>query len=216
MKEIFYDFYGYNVVIFYFINQLGNHSFIPQVSRYISIVFELQNFSIYYVLLCIFQYFRLKKSNFDSKLYYDIFNEMVKIGICYAFFGFTYAALKFSFDFPRPNCSLQAENFITILSHDHLGRCLSSLPSAHIGLATMVTILAWSYLNWFWRICSIFFVAFMGLARITLAMHYPADVIYGCLTAFLVVAISQLVFAIFDDNLIRYIAEKLKVRLTPK
>ena len=134
---------------------------------------------------------------------------MVQMGICYAFFGFTYAMLKFSINLPRPYCSLPSDQFITIMNVNH-ARCLSSFPSSHVGLALMMTIFGWNYMNKWGCAGAMLTVALVALSRITLAMHYPADIIYSMLITALAFGVSQLIFSIFSDNLIGFFREKLR------
>jgi len=211
LKEIVYDFGGYNEAIFHFLNHIGNIGVLPYVLRTLSGFFRIWSFSIYYIMFCAYQYYRINTLSKDirERAYRDIYYKLVQVGICYAFFGFTYAMLKFSINLPRPYCSLPEGSFITMINTDHV-RCLSSFPSAHVGLALMMTICAWPYIGKIWRVIAICTVAAVAFARIILAMHYPADILYSIIITFLSVGVSQLIFAIFRDNLIKYFCEVIK------
>ena len=210
LREILYDFGGYNVEIFQIVNHLGNVWLLPQILEILSDFFRIWDFAFYYLMACITQYRRLKNMEDDKRLveYRDVFDALVYMGICYAFFGFTYAVFKFSINLPRPYCSMPIGSFITILDTSH-ERCLSSFPSAHVGLACMMAIFAWQYVSNIRRICMILLILAVAFARIVLAMHYPADILYSICVVVFIVEMSKLIFAIFSNNLIAFFRRKI-------
>lgn len=211
MKEIFYDFGGYNVIIFRFLNHVGNIGFAPYLLGWISDLFKIWSFAIYYILLCIYQYYRIKRMSPQrrEKPYEEAFYSLTQIGICYAVFGFVYAILKFSVNMPRPYCSLTIESFITIVQTNG-ERCLSSFPSAHTGIALMMTIFAWPYFSIPARFVAVCVVTLVAFSRIVLAMHYPSDIVYSLFITVISIGASRLIFAVFCDNLIRNVCDKTK------
>jgi tRNA threonylcarbamoyl adenosine modification protein YjeE len=226
MKEIFYDWLGYNAKIFHFLNHEGNIGLLPKTLSYLSFFFNIENFAIYYVIGCLVFMTRIYSSPLirGSQESCEIlgsspkssleennkktYNLLIFIGICYAIFGLTYAAIKFSINFPRPYCSISPELFQTILDLSH-ERCLSSFPSSHSGLALIVTILAWSYLGVVSRIFAVVTTALVAWSRIALAMHYPADILYSYMIVILVICSSRLVFRVFEGNIIKWLWEYL-------
>lgn len=218
MKEIFYDWLGYNTEIFYYLNNLGNYWFLPQILRCLSGVFNIENFAVYYLALCCFCYWYARPSSELNSLgkvrgggwdFFITYNTLVHIGICYAVCGLTYAALKFSVNLPRPFCSLPFGTFETVINTAD-ERCMSSFPSSHSGLALMAAILAWGYFNLFAKTCAILVAIMVAFSRIALAMHYPADIVYSYLIVLLVLGLSQVVFVIFKHNIIKYTGELIK------
>jgi tRNA threonylcarbamoyl adenosine modification protein YjeE len=224
MKEVFYDLYGYNAEIFYFFNHLGNIGILPETLRCLSAVFNIENFAIYYVVLCAVCFYRLFSSRAGLRGSQDAevklprpsdlrfaasegnkllgtYNTLVFIGICYAVFGLIYAALKFSINLPRPYCSLPAGSFQTILDLSH-ERCMSSFPSSHSGLALMLTILSWRYLSLSCRIFVVLVVLSVALSRISLAMHYPADILYSYIIVLVVLCVAKGVFKVFKPIIV--------------
>lgn len=207
MKEIFYNFAGFNEILFYHFNYLTNYGYIPKILKILSDLFQIENFAVVYFLLCLYQYYQLKKqhkTNFSER-----YNELIYIGTCYAVFGFTYAALKFSINLPRPFCSLPEGSFTTIASTIH-ERCLSSFPSSHTGLALMITCLAWKYLNNTTRALSIALVILVAMSRISLAMHYPADILYSSLVVIFVIWLARFICRMLQNNVINYFENKFK------
>ncbi|MCF8463122.1 MAG: phosphatase PAP2 family protein [Rickettsiaceae bacterium] len=90
----------------------------------------------------------------------------------------------------RPLCQLQPNSFI--LPYPEIEKvCHHSFPSAHSAFATLVAISLWSKVNFFGKLLLIFLVIAVAISRIGLAMHYPADVIYGIFFVFIINYISQ-------------------------
>ena len=195
MFEFFYNLAGLNSQIFLTINHATNISILPRVLQLISWFFGIDKFAIYYILLAVYLIFKFRKLDSDSQVitFWLIFNKMTFVGITYAIFGFIYAALKFSINLPRPFCSLPVGSFHTIINTAN-ERCLSSFPSAHTGLAVIITYFLWSYLRTSGKLTAIAIVLLVGISRMTLAMHYPSDIIYSFFIAFLVIMIGRVVY----------------------
>lgn len=201
MLEIFYNFFGLNEIVFIKLNQLTNKGIIPYLLHYISSMFFIANFAIFYILTCIYFYFKSKASKNIEEYFTPIYNELVRIGICYAVFGFTFAGLKFSVNLPRPFCSLEQHQFTTI-ANTELERCLSSFPSAHTGLSILVAYMLWPHINKTAKIVCCIIVAFVATSRITLAMHYPADIIYSAIVTLIVIFTGNIIYKTLKPSLI--------------
>lgn len=206
MFEFFYNLAGLNSQIFLTINHATNTSILPRVLQLISWPFGIDKFAICYAVLAAYFFFKLKKLDLYSqeKEFWPLFNKMMTIGITYTVFGFIYAALKFSINLPRPFCSLPADSFHTIINTAN-ERCLSSFPSAHTGLAVIITYFLWSYLRTSGKLTAIAVIALVGISRMTLAMHYPADIIYSFFIAFLIIMIGHIIYRIFENNIIKWV-----------
>lgn len=202
LNEI-YDLFGHNKTWFVAINTITNSSIIPHILQIISNVFIIWNFAVFYLLTCIVLFLKLKNMNHNrEELFYDWYYKMFKIGIIYAFLGLSYAAMKFSFNLPRPYCSLAPTDFITIANTESK-RCLSSFPSAHAAMSVIITYFLWSYIGRVGKILMILLVVTVGISRITLAMHYPSDVLFSYLIAIFVIIIGNFSFNLFKNNLIK-------------
>ena len=207
MKELIYDFYGYNESIFRAINHACSGSVSQYIFKYISMMFDLEMFVIYYcitLLVLLYRIYSLKQ----YEQYSFCYDFMVKTGICYATFGITYAALKFGINLPRPFCSLPGEAFVTILDISK-ERCQSSFPSSHTGLAFLVTLLLWDYIEWAARIVWLIVVALVGISRIALAMHYPADIIYSLFIASGVYITGVEIYYVLQNNIISWVKKQI-------
>lgn len=210
MFELLYNFQGLNQAIFLYINQLTNHfSIIAAILQIISYCFNISNFAIFYIICCIYFYIQIKKIQDVNQAYlkfWPIYNKLILIGIIYTIFGFTYTILKFSINLPRPFCSLSQDSFITIINIS-LERCLSSFPSSHVGLALLVAYSIWSNITNIQKIIAILIVILVAISRISLAMHYPADLIWSLVITIMIIFVGKIVFKIFSNNLIKWFGE---------
>lgn len=211
INEIFrqlYGLFGYNQEIFIQINNYTNLSILPHVFQIISTLFKIWNFAICYTLACVYFFFKIKNKNLasqDRELYFNnVYNELVRIAIIYVTFGLSYAAMKFSFNMPRPYCSLSPSQFVTILDVTD-ERCQSSFPSAHTALVILVGYFLWPYTNRVAQAGLVFLAIIVATSRITLAMHYPADIIYSIFIAYLIIWLGNFLYSILKNNLIEHI-----------
>lgn len=208
MYEIFYNMFGLNAKLFVTINKLTNISFLPVIFQFLSIIFFITNFALIYGCYCLYYLYQLKKSPNKIAYFDSIYYKLIKNGLLYIIFILLFTLLKFSVNFPRPFCSLPSEYFTTIIDISR-ERCLSSFPSAHIGLATLVGYIIWPYLHFIGKILYSFLFIAIGIARITLAMHYPADLIYGILIAIFVIKSGNYLFLLLKNNLISLLRSKI-------
>ncbi|MBM3466946.1 MAG: phosphatase PAP2 family protein [Alphaproteobacteria bacterium] len=188
--NVIYNFFGINKEIFIFVNKITNVGIIPTLLKISSQFFFIGNFAAYYLIICLYCYFKLKKRSNPKIEFVPIYNQLVKAGTCYSLFGFAYAALKFGINLPRPFCSLTPSEFTTILDVTK-ERCLSSFPSAHTGLTILIAYYLWPYLTKYQKAIVLSLIVVVSISRITLAMHYPADIIYSILIASLIIFFSN-------------------------
>lgn len=203
MTHFLYNWIGLNKSLFILINKLTNVGCLPDILKIISDVFFIANFAVFYFIACLLFYFRTRRVTTDKQSFFMTgYFELTRIGICYSLFGLTFAALKFSINLSRPFCSLTKADFITIANTD-LERCLSSFPSAHTGLSILVAYCLWPYMNTFLKYISYLVILAVAVSRITLAMHYPADIIYSAIVTILIIFAGNFVFKILKNKVIK-------------
>lgn len=190
LKEICYDWLGYNQQLFSVINLWINEQQLAITLAAISKPFFIGYFSIAYRVLCCIIYMYLSRQKTNQELFRQYYRHLVIIGSSYALFGFLYAGLKFGINLPRPYCSLAHNQFMSIMDFSE-ERCLSSFPSAHTGIAILIAYFLWPLSNSIARIGILCIIMLVALARIALAMHYPADIIYGGIIALIVIKLTQ-------------------------
>lgn len=174
MKFIFYNWLGLNEYLFTLINSSLNHGALPHFFYVISILFKEFVFLIYYAAFVTYEVRNLSTQTYEK--YNKIFNKAVEIGSIYANVMVVYTLIKYTANFPRPYCSMSSFVSINNFAHE---RCLSSFPSAHTAMAIIVCWWVWPCVNRLGRILLITLVILVGLSRIALAMHYPADIIWS-------------------------------------
>ena len=203
MFELLYNFWGYNKTLFITLNEITNIGIIPYILLTISKLFIISNFAFLYIGVCIFYLFKIKKNNGNKSYFIQTFNLLTKIGIYYAIFGLTFAFLKFSVNLPRPFCSLNQIEFVTI-ENIQLERCHSSFPSAHTGICILIVYCLWAFVeSRFLKLLLCLMVIIVALSRICLAMHYPADIIYSAIVTLLVIQTSNYLLRFIYKPLIK-------------
>lgn len=212
MLSEFYNWYGQNKSIFILLNHYTNQGILPKILYYISNIFFITNFAAAYLLILSYLIIKTIRSSNRIEFFWSWYYEMVKTGICYSLFGFTFAALKFGVNLARPFCSLDKADFITI-ANTELERCLSSFPSAHTGLSILVIYCLWPHINKYYKCLCVLVILLVSLSRITLAMHYPADIIYSGIVTILVICTSVVAFRLLKNNLISSIGTMIATRI---
>jgi membrane-associated phospholipid phosphatase len=191
MTPPLYNLLGYNTLIFQYINSYT--ASIQHPLMFISSMFFFTNFIIYFTISAAICCKKIHNSSKDKQelLFEHYFHILFKAGIIYVLFILIYASLKYSVNLPRPYCS--TDQFISIVNFSQ-ERCLSSFPSAHSGLSIIITYLLWQHIPFGLKIISPLLVLIVGIARISLAMHYPSDVIYGYLIAIITIICGNFLY----------------------
>ena len=191
MKEVLYDWGGANVWLFHVINdirfvwldkvmllgtELGDHTLFP--------------FYLGLLTLCALavaetpgqepEHYRLRVTRWMA---------VIAVFSCaYLFDGLLLAVLKPALDFPRPPLALPPGTVQIVGTPEYH----HSLPSGHSSFAMLVTASLWPVLKLRWRVAGMIFVLWVGISRISLGAHFPADVIAGFLSS---LAVVMLVYA---------------------
>lgn len=201
--DLLYNFGGWNVKIFSYLN-LSLNSLLPiWVFKFISFFFDISLFALYYFLILFYFYYEIKKipaGTDRKKKFWTLYQKSIKLGIAYACFGLAYAALKFSVNFPRPFCSLPEGSFKGLSDYGSY-RCLSSFPSSHAGLAFFLAYFAWGYRSLKGKILLCSLACAVCASRIATALHYPADIAYGLFLSYAVIRIGDFAYRIFYPNI---------------
>lgn len=206
MKKLLYDFEGINKSLFFIINKYSNTSYIPHILESFSNLFFISNFAIIYILASIYLAIKIKLSKNHHKCFINIYYNMTRIGMYYAIFGLSFAALKFSINLPRPFCSLETDEFITIINTNK-ERCLSSFPSAHTGLSILICYIISPYISQKFKIMIWTIVPIVAISRISLAMHYPSDILYSALITSVIILFTNHIYKKLRNILIKPIGK---------
>jgi membrane-associated phospholipid phosphatase len=187
MKEIIYDWGGANVWLFHTINnirseyldkfmllgtQLGEHTLFP---LYLSLI----------ALIALFTVVRapIQDSNSCRAQATRWMAVIAVFSTAYLLDGLLVSTLKPLLDFPRPPLALPpgTVHIIGVAEYHH------SLPSGHSSFAMLCVASLWPILNRWWRVSGTFFVFWVGISRVNLGAHFPADVLAGFLSSLAVV-----------------------------
>jgi membrane-associated phospholipid phosphatase len=191
IREVFYDFFGYNAKLFFHIHNNTNGEVVQTVLSNLSNLFYFYNFVIYFVIFVIYALFQIKQKGAKKiDLYWKV---ILKLGLIYSVFIFTFTLLKHTINMIRPLCTYEPWVINSII-HISEVRCLSSFPSAHSGMALFCAYCIWNYLDKTQKAVILSIVLLTGIARISMAMHFPADIIYGYLISILVIIIGNLMY----------------------
>jgi membrane-associated phospholipid phosphatase len=186
MKEIFYDWGGANVWLFHAINDIR----FEWLDKFMLLGTALADHTMFPLYLSLLVLFVLISATMPNKDYSQHHTQVVKLIAVTAVFSFAYlldgwllGILKPLLDFPRPPLALPpgAVNVIGTPEFHH------SLPSGHSSFAMVVAASLWPILNRYWRIVAVLFVLWVGVSRMSLGFHFPADVIAGFLSSLAVV-----------------------------
>lgn len=200
IKELFYDFCGYNSKLFFYINETMHGDISQTILSNISNLFYYYNFLIYFWIAIIYAISQIKK---DQNKFESYFQVLLRVGIIYCCFIFIFTLLKYGVNMPRPLCFFAPETFHSIIAPDSV-RCLSSFPSAHSGFALLMAYLILHYvaLDFMQKFVVISLVILTGIARISMAMHFPSDVIYGYLIGVSVIIIGDFIYKKLPSEII--------------
>ncbi|MBF8247122.1 MAG: phosphatase PAP2 family protein [Rickettsia sp.] len=185
-----------NIQYFIILNKALNYSIIPYFLSIFSIFFEIKIFLIFYVSYIF--YFH-KKSQLKSKINKKTFFYFIKSTQCYFLFVIIFYIIKKLSKVPRPFCILN--NVQTILHNLDHSICYQSFPSAHTGLAFLLGIQCWKYAQIWQKFIIIITIFLASLSRISLALHFPLDLISSLPITLIIYHLNNLISRIFFKNL---------------
>jgi membrane-associated phospholipid phosphatase len=186
MKEIFYDWGGANVWLFHAINdiQFGG---LDQVMLLGTTLGDHILFPFYLGILTLFALVVVNTPFQDSSHHRVRVSRWMAViavfSLAYLLDGMLLGYLKPLLDFPRPPLALPqgTVNIVGLPEYHH------SLPSGHSSFAMLVTASLWPILNRRWHIAGVLFVLWVGVSRVSLGAHFPADVMAGYFSSLVVV-----------------------------
>jgi membrane-associated phospholipid phosphatase len=186
MKAIFYDWGGANIWLFHVINDI-RFTWLDSLMLLGTRLGDHILFPFYLGLLALFALSRVNLSGQDAAYYRVQVNRWMSVvtvfSLAYLLDGVLLAVLKPLLDFPRPPLALPQGSLHIIGTPEYH----HSLPSGHSSFAMLITASLWPVMNRSWRTAGVLFVLWVGISRISLGAHFPADVAAGFLSSLLVV-----------------------------
>lgn len=191
MKAIFYDWGGLNVALFHSINNFHPDNW-DSLMLIGTMLANHQLFPLYLATLSLFAVIAVNKMSTDNFMDYQQhttlwINTLAVFSIAYVLDGYLLGMLKPLLDFPRPPLALP----ITSLHIIGTPEFHHSLPSGHSSFAMLVIASIWPVLRHELRILGVFFILWVGVSRISLGAHFPADVMAGWASSLLMVLLVR-------------------------
>ncbi len=190
MREILYDWGGANVWLFHAINDI-RYGWLDNVMLLGTSLADHTLFPLYLGLLTLSALVVANTPQQDPTHYRVRVNRWMTViavfSCAYFLDGLLLGVLKPLLDFPRPPLALPpgSVQIVGIPEYHH------SLPSGHSSFAMLITASLWPVLNHKWRLTGAIFVLWVGVSRMSLGAHFPADVMAGFLSSLAVVSISS-------------------------
>lgn len=186
MKEIFYDWGGINVWLFHAINDI-RFEWLDKIMLLGTSLGDHTSFPLYLGLLSLLLLVAANASGHDSAhrqvQVKGLIAAIAVFSCAYVLDGWLLGLLKPLLDFPRPPLALAqgTVNIVGVAEYHH------SLPSGHSSFAMLIVASLWPIFNRKWRIAGVLFVLWVGISRVSLGAHFPADVAAGYLSSLLLV-----------------------------
>lgn len=189
MKDIIYDWNGYNIKIFYLVNGIQGELY----ENFMQIGSRLgyhKMFFLYFPVIALVAYFctRIKKESYHKFQYIQYRNkwEKVLLTLClaYGFSAIWVSQLKAHFQYLRPFARLPEGSVNTADIVKLSESPMASFPSGHSSFAMMMAVSIWPILSNNGKIFACLYVIWVGISRLALGAHFPADVSFGFLISF--------------------------------
>jgi membrane-associated phospholipid phosphatase len=189
MKEIIYDWFGLNIWLFHLINNIRS-DFIDKIMLLGTELGSHTHFNIYIILVSIIVFFNVakKNTNFITKQeFYLWLSPIIVLGISYLIDGFFLDLIKPFLDFPRPPLALPIESIYIVGTAEYH----HSLPSGHSSFAMLFVASIWPLLSSWKKYIGLIFLLWVGISRVSLGAHFPADVLAGFGSTLLIVILVR-------------------------
>lgn len=200
MREVLYDWGGFNVWLFHAVNEVRS-GVLDGFMQLGTALGDHDLFALYLALIATLGLWRLSgmAASVPERLSVralDWLTVLATLSLAYFIDGLLVTWLKHGLDFPRPPLALTPGS-LHVIGTPELHH---SLPSGHATFAMTLGASLWPLLRRRGRIALALFVLWVGISRVSLGMHFPADVVAGYLLGLMVVLAARFVLA----GLVRY------------
>lgn len=211
LKEIFYDWFGYNELLFHKIhNSLANISILKALTFLSDYVGEKDLFPVHFLLILILMHIYISYKGYRRNIEVQI--KFMKIVFIMLFSTITGAILvyaaKHMYGFTRPYCldNFHVNGVVDSIAPHDLKKCYESLPSGHSWYIATMVLSMWTIMNTKTKTAGVALVLLIGTTRIALGKHFPADVFYGYIIAIITVLFAHML----ANNFAPAMRDKLK------
>ena len=179
MKEILYDWGGFNVWLFHAINDIRkNH--LDSIMKFGTALGDHALFPLYLALATLAALGITVKQRSCALPW---IGTIAVFGCAYLLDGLLISTLKPLLDFPRPPLTLPAGTLHVVGTPEYH----HSTPSGHASFAMLCIASLWPMLGKRLRIAGAALVLWVGISRVSLGAHFPADVLAGFISSLAVV-----------------------------
>jgi signal peptidase II len=182
LRDVLYDWFGLNRWLFVAVHSDGS-SALDTVMRALSEVADYRYFPVY-LAVGIAVVWGLRRAGRSAEIVRD---AMWRFALGFAVGVLLVGTLKVAFDFPRPFFTVGAESMAPLCALDST----YSLPSGHAAFAALIATVLWPLTRAYGRVALVLFAGAVGLSRVWLGVHFPADVAAGYLCGFAAAWIAQ-------------------------
>ncbi|BBP00080.1 phosphatase PAP2 family protein [Sulfuriferula nivalis] len=187
MKAIFYDWGGLNIALFHVINNFHT-DYWDNLMLAGTALANHQLFALYLAILSGLAVITVSSTPTTNVIIYQQrtalwINTVAVFSIAYVIDGYLLGVLKPLLDFPRPPLALPITSVYVIGKPEFH----HSLPSGHSSFAMLIVASIWPLLKYKYRVIGIGFVLWVGISRISLGAHFPADVLAGWASSLMIV-----------------------------
>jgi membrane-associated phospholipid phosphatase len=186
MKALFYDWGGLNVWLFQTINAWHN-DVLDHVMLLGTFLAEHANFPFYIAAMAIIALRVTARGDRRDTFVWMTVVAVFALGNLVD--GWVVGTLKDAFSFPRPPLALPPGS-VHLVGHPELS-LQHSLPSGHTSFAMLIAASLWPALRNQGRWLAAIFVVWVGISRVSLGAHFPADVVAGGLSCLVVVVVLR-------------------------
>ncbi len=195
IKALLYDWNGGNLALFQYLHAWHGETY-DRVMLLGTAIGEYEHFYLYFPIILIFAGLMIwheKLHHKDNYVHYkrdwaQVFMVMV---LSYGAVGIVITLLKEFYQFPRPFVILPEGSFRLIAPPMEEKRYYVSFPSGHAAFSMFLAAALWPVLNRLMKSMAVVFVLWVGLSRIALAEHFPADVLAGYVVSIAVVLLMR-------------------------
>jgi membrane-associated phospholipid phosphatase len=180
MKAILYDWGGLNVWLFHLVNDVHG-ALLDQVMLLGTAVGDHAHFQLYVAMLGVTAV--LVAGRDPRQDAWPWLLAMAVFASAYNLDGWLLDWIKPYLDFPRPPLALPLGT-VHVVGEVQLHH---SLPSGHSSFAMLCAASIWPVLERPGRYLAVMMVFWVGVSRISLGVHFPADVLAGYLSSLLIV-----------------------------
>ena len=189
MKRALYGWYGGNVWLFHVIAAFHGRRWI-QFMRLVSDLADHRRVALYVVALCATGILAVSfafRRNHGEAAAFRWFTVLCVFAIGTALDHIVVDAMKTWFAFPRPGVVFGTR----APGARHTGFLFEAFPSGHAAFAAVLAVSVWPTARFAVRVLLVFAVLLVGLSRVSLGLHFPADVLGGAAVGWFVAATVQ-------------------------